>query len=311
MVAQLYKDRGRPDTSAIGDQGELWFASQLPRGWVWQPPRRDVGKDGLIVIRDGTELDNVEFSVQIKTTTSALKNSGSVAIRNVPRSSILYWAASTHPTLVVAVNLSTQSARYAWHFQVVDLKPKALASLPERVVLRIPTASILDSSGWDAIRIELHRCYSYLWNSTSKSDSFVQIVAGLNILSTSAQNLFTLSKSELPVIPLDEEQAITLLIEERIYQNILHVAIRTHRSLPPSASLHLEITHWLSQYREKVTRAFPQINLEPLQASDQIGTEIAFVRGELNECRSEALVLVFELMRLLSQIHPSGSHNDA
>jgi hypothetical protein len=52
----------------IGDAGELWFASQLPIDWVWQPPRRDVGKDGLIVIKDGSELHNHEFSVQIKAT---------------------------------------------------------------------------------------------------------------------------------------------------------------------------------------------------------------------------------------------------
>jgi hypothetical protein len=44
--------------SHLGDQGELWFAAMLPAGWVWQPPRRDLGKDGLIVIRDGTTVQH-------------------------------------------------------------------------------------------------------------------------------------------------------------------------------------------------------------------------------------------------------------
>ena len=113
------------DTSGVGDQGELWFASQLPRGWVWQPPRRDVGKDGLIVIRDDSDLNNVEFSVQVKTTASPQRATGSIAIKNVSRSSVWYWHASTHPTLLVAVNLATQSACYAWHFEVIDTTPKA------------------------------------------------------------------------------------------------------------------------------------------------------------------------------------------
>ncbi len=49
----------------IWDEGELWFASQLPRGWDWQPPRRDLGKDGLVVVRDDSELHNLEFAIQV------------------------------------------------------------------------------------------------------------------------------------------------------------------------------------------------------------------------------------------------------
>jgi len=80
--------------SHLGDQGELWFAAALPLGWVWQPPRRDFGKDGLIVIRDGSELHNLEFSVQIKTSERPRVHDGFIVLSGMSRSSIRYWFAS-------------------------------------------------------------------------------------------------------------------------------------------------------------------------------------------------------------------------
>lgn len=100
----------------LGDQGELWFAAALPQGWIWQPPRRDFGKDGLIVIRDGSELHNLELSAQIKTSAKPRIRDGHVVLTGgVSRSSIQYWFASPLPTLVVAVDISSRNAWYGWH----------------------------------------------------------------------------------------------------------------------------------------------------------------------------------------------------
>ena len=108
--------------SAVGDKGELWLASHLPRGWIWQPPRRDVGKDGLVVIRDDSDLHNLEFSIQVKATTKPRVSRGAVVVSNVSRSSVLYWIASTHPTIIFVVDIERDCAWYAWqlvHFSVV------------------------------------------------------------------------------------------------------------------------------------------------------------------------------------------------
>jgi hypothetical protein len=80
----------------LGDQGELWFAGALPAGWVWQPPRRDFGKDGLIVVRDGTNLHNIEFSVQIKTSVNPIVRDGFIQLSGIARSSIQYWFSSPY-----------------------------------------------------------------------------------------------------------------------------------------------------------------------------------------------------------------------
>jgi hypothetical protein len=84
---------------SIGDAGELWFASQMPFGWVWQPPRRDVGKDALIVVKDTSDIHNLEFSVQVKTTKRPRLNSDSISYSGLPTSAVLYWFASPQLSL--------------------------------------------------------------------------------------------------------------------------------------------------------------------------------------------------------------------
>ncbi len=83
-----------PNNPWIGDSGELWFASQLPIDWVWQPPRRDVGKDGLIVIKDRSDLHNLEFSVQVKTTSRPRLHHESINVSGVSTAAVLYWFSS-------------------------------------------------------------------------------------------------------------------------------------------------------------------------------------------------------------------------
>ena len=297
--------------SGIGDQGELWFASQLPRGWVWQPPRRDVGKDGMIVIRDDSDLNNVEFAIQVKSTTSKVGSGQSIAIKNVSRSSILYWCASTHPTLLVIVSIATQTAWYAWHFHVVDTRPKSLASLPTLTNIKIPTENVLDAKAWDGIRAEIKRCYMFLWNSTSRSQSYVFIVASISVLSTYARNLVVATQRDPPKAPLSEHEAIALLFEQRLHRNVLAIAVKAHRALPSASRLHQDVVTWTQQYVELVRHSFPHIEAAPQQVSDYMGTELAVVVAEVSKTRSQSLLLIFDLISLLTKIHPSDSYDAA
>jgi hypothetical protein len=127
--------------SHLGDQGELWFAAMLPAGWVWQPPRRDLGKDGLIVIRDGTKLHNIEFSIQIKTSARPTIVDGHVVIPSVSRSSVQYWFASPLPTLVVAVDLTKRTGWFAWHLDLFRSPKELFQPNTKTVTIRIPQAN--------------------------------------------------------------------------------------------------------------------------------------------------------------------------
>lgn len=299
------------ELSGVGDQGELWLASRLPRGWVWQPPRRDVGKDGLVVIRDGSELQNVEFSLQVKSTTAPTRSGHNVVVKNVSRSSILYWHASTHPTLIVAVDVSAQQAWYVWHFDAFEPSARLLSALPEQSQIKVPVANVLDSDAWGGIRADLKRCYSYIWNSTSKSDSFVWIVASVGILSTTARNLVVLADTKVPEEPLSRSDVVGLLIEQRLHRNALAIAHKARGGLSRTVSLHRELGDWSNSYHEVVRRAFPELERSPGYCSNAIGRKVGAVLAELAETRRTSLMLIFDLIALLTRIHPSGSHNEA
>lgn len=150
------------DRANLGDQGELCFASVLPQGWVWQPPRRDFGKDGLIVIRDGTRLHDLEFSVQIKTSAKPRIRGDSIVLSGIPRSSIRYWFASPLPTLVVAVDISCRTGWYVWHLDLFDSPKEFFDTDTKTVTIRVPASNQLDRAGWQAIREYIERHFSGL-----------------------------------------------------------------------------------------------------------------------------------------------------
>lgn len=90
------------EAQIVGDQGENWFISQLPPGWILQPPKRDVGVDGVVVICDKTDLNGREFRVQIKASKTPTIRNSMVIIPGVKRSTVEYWFLSPLPTLLVA-----------------------------------------------------------------------------------------------------------------------------------------------------------------------------------------------------------------
>ena len=297
--------------SAIGDKGELWFASRLPHGWIWQPPRKDVGKDGLIVIRDESELQNLEFSVQIKTTLKRRHGSKALQFSNVSRSSVLYWMAGAYPTLIVAVDLSNDQAWYVWHydlFNTIEDIPKAGTN---SLTISVPTDNELNTDGWNNIRAEIKRCYNCLYNSMSKADSFVWIVASTGTVCKAARNLLKLSESPVPGKNITENEGITILIEQQQHRNVLAVASKLLSGLSTGSKLHRELLEWRDSYETMVRQAFPRFGDVPSKIANHPGAEVAFIPNVLSSSRRQLIFMVFDLVDLITQIHPSGSHNAA
>jgi hypothetical protein len=178
----------------IGDQGEIWFAGQLPFGWVWQPPRRDLGKDGLIVIRDNSDLHNLEFSVQVKTSERPVILEGSVVKSGVSRSSVMYWFASPLPTLVVAVDIVERSAWYAWHLDLFEPSADLFRSDQKTVTIRIPERNRLNETGWADIRRDLKQHFGSLLDALDAASISSRLIPTVNALVRNASNLLKLAK---------------------------------------------------------------------------------------------------------------------
>ncbi len=204
--------------SHIGDQGELWFAAQLPFGWVWQPPRRDLGKDGLIVVADNSEIHNIEFSVQIKTTTDIVINNGMVQKTGISRSSIIYWFASPLPTLIVVVDTNNKRAWYAWHLDIFENPDDVFKSEQETFSIHIPKERLLDERGWDDIRLRLKKHFRSLIDAINSADMASKLLPITNTFARVASDLQKLAS--INIIQADyqvTDESIKAVVVEQIH----------------------------------------------------------------------------------------------
>lgn len=291
--------------SHLGDQGELWFAAALPPGWVWQPPRRDFGKDGLIVIRDGTELHNLEFSVQIKTSASPRVRDGCVLLSGVSRSSIRYWFASPLPTLVVAVDMSNRAGWYAWHLDLFNSPDELFGAKGETMTIRIPQANQLDDAGWKSIRADLFQHFKALQRALSTDAVAPHLLATVYNVARVVGNLIRLGSSAPPEPPLTQNEGITLLIEQIEVRDLIEVVRSLLDRLADGSEAHKQIAFWLTSFEEIAGRAHPSLRALPPRGHDiPADFELAVAPKRLLEARPRLVLAAVDLIRLLTSPQP-------
>lgn len=256
---------GSDRNALVGDQGEIWFAGQLPFGWVWQPPRLDFGKDGLVVIRDKSDLHNLEFSVQVKTSGRPVVREGWVVKSGVSRSSVMYWFASPLPTLVVAVGIASKRAWYAWHLDLFESPAEVFQSEQHTVTIRIPEHNQLNEAGWDDIRRGLKQHFGSLLDLISEANSSSRLLPAVNTLARNVRNLLTLSKTPPPSnnASLTQHEGMSIFIEQLEHRSVLSVVrtLLTHVRPDSSAGHHMQA--WLEAYEATVLTAYPHLNALP------------------------------------------------
>lgn len=302
--------RNRIDQSHLGDQGELWFASVLPQGWVWQPPRRDFGKDGLIVIRDGTELQNLEFAVQIKTSARPRIRNGSIVLSGISRSSIRYWFASPLPTLVVAVDIVNRAGWYAWHLDLFDSPNELFGVEAKTMTVRIPQANRLDDAGWQSIREDLHRHFSTLQRALSTDAVAPYLLATVHNVARIIGNLARLGSSVPPEPPLTQSEGMALLIEQVEVRDLIHSVQSLLRRVADCSDAKKQIRFWLTSFEKIAHGAHPSLRELPPQGHDiPADFQLAFAPKQLLDARPRLVLAAVDLIRLLTSPQPDGGSN--
>lgn len=289
------------ESIAIGRQGEVFFESLLPRGWFLQSPTTDLGKDGLIVIRDNTDLHNLEFSVQVKSSEKPSISNGSVVIRNVSKSSIYYWFASTQPVMIVAVDLTQKKAWYSWHFELFH-SPGDLEDGKKAATIRIPTRSTLDAKSWDEIRTSVTKYYRSIHDALTMNSSSIWLLSATNIINTSVRNLIKMRGSTIPTGTPSESEGISLLIEQQQHNNVLTGANKCINALECGSPLKKHLEYWKHSYCEMVVECFPYINTETTSASNQLGTNLAFKPEAIRKFREPLFFSAFDLVDILTRL---------
>ena len=285
----------------IGDEGELWFAAQLPRGWVWQPPRRDLGKDGLIVVRDNSDLHNLEFAVQVKSSVQPTVHDGHIIKAGVSRSSVLYWFASPLPTLVVAVDVTQRLGWFAWHLDLFRSPADVFDAEAETLTIRIPERNQLNDAGWSLIRCHLKEHFSSLQAALTDARLTSRLMAGLNLISTAVGNLVRLSSCPPPDGQPDNREGISILIEQIEHRNILTTVRTLLRRIRPESGAHKQIRFWIESYEATVLRAFPRFSELPSNNSFPPDLELAFAPKVVMETRSRLIEAGIDMIRLLTR----------
>jgi len=116
----------------IGREGEIWFESQLPSGWVLQPPKSDVGVDGVVVICDTSDLNGREFRIQVKASKKPKIRESNIVISRLKYSTIEYWFLSPLPTLIVFYDATEKCGYYRWHIDIYEEVRESLKDKDEK-----------------------------------------------------------------------------------------------------------------------------------------------------------------------------------
>ena len=299
------------DRAHLGDQGELWFASVLPQGWIWQPPRRDFGKDGLIVIRDSTNLHDLEFSVQIKTSASPRIRGASIVLSGIPRSAVRYWFASPLPTLVVAVDISSRKGWYVWHQDLFDSPKEFFDAETKTVTIRVPTANELDEAGWNAIREYIERHFRGLQRALWTDSIAPSLMATVYQIARIVGNLIRLGATAPPEPPLTKSEGMSLLIEQIEVRDLIDTVTALLGRLPAESEARKQIDFWRSSFEQAAEEAFPRLkSLPPRGQNISADLELVFAPKLLLDLRPRLVLGGVDLIRLLLSPQPHEELSD-
>jgi len=293
---------GSDRNAHVGDQGELWFAAQLPLGWVWQPPRRDFGKDGLIVIRDNSELHNLEFAVQVKTSERPVIRDGWVVKSGLSRSSVMYWFASPLPTLVVAVDIVGRRAWFAWHLDLFDSPAEVFHSTQNTVTIRLPERNELNDAGWDAIRQRLKEHFASLVDALVAADSASRLLPAVNTLARNIGNLVRLSKTPMPttVASMTDQSRLSILIEQLEHRSVLSAVRALLAHVRPDTRAWHHIRAWMDAYEATALRAHPSLTTLPERGPYGPDLQVAFAFDLVSGTRHRLIEAGLDMIMLLT-----------
>lgn len=244
----------------IGDLGELWFASQLPLDWVWQPPRRDVGKDGLVVIQDRSNLHNLEFSIQIKTTTKPRIDGESIRVSGVSTAAVLYWFSSPQPTLVVVVDITNKRGWFSWHIDMFTAPTEI--SGKKTCSITVPLANLLDANGWLSIGQRLQKHYGGLRNALHTARMASKIVPSIRAIASAARDLLWLDREpDRPrredFLPEDHAAVFLLIHDQCCYRDIIDSVRKCQSLFPVDSYTFKQLSLWLVAFEAHVSAAYP------------------------------------------------------
>ena len=267
---------------------------------MWQPPRRDLGKDGLIVVRDNSDIHNLEFAVQVKSFIQPVVRDGHIVKSGVTRSAVQYWFASPLPTLIVAVDTTNRRGWFAWHLDIFHSPAEVFGGDAETLTIRIPECNQLNQDGWDTIRRQLKEHFGSIQNALWDAHVTAKLLPAINLIATAVENLVKLANSPPPAGAPDRDEGMTVLLEQIQHRDILHAARSILQRINSACEAHKQIEFCIEAYEAIALSAHPRLNELPLDNNIPADLEITYAPKILVQTRQRLIEAAIDMIRLLT-----------
>jgi len=289
------------ESQLTGYEGERWFRSALPRGWIPQRPETDVGIDFLVVISEDGDLDKREFHVQVKSSRSMRIQNGSVILRHIKRSTLDYWFLSPLPTLIVAYDEQANRGYFRWHSELVNEIQKPPSETLKKISIAVPIVNELNDDGWRMIRENLLWHYRNLSASLANARDTRSLLPVIHDLAASARQLSSIDHQ--PIAPADrteQQEGLLALYELTQYRLAVTSLCGLRNELLPGSEGEIRLSNWISAFESRVLHVFPTF-LELTDWGEVPGDfQITYARNLIHQQRPRMIEVILEMIMLLA-----------
>lgn len=170
-------------SQAIGQEGERWFAAQLPPKWIPQAPSTDVGVDFLVVVCEDGPLNGLEFRVQVKCANLWSVRDDHIVVPGFKRTSFADLVYGFTPSLLVLYQASSKSGWCYWLNQLLAQSPGLLRRAKRKTItLRVPTSRPVNSDLWPMLGNELRGVTSALGRRLVMAGHYFSVIKATQVL---------------------------------------------------------------------------------------------------------------------------------
>ena len=155
MLAKEIEMPKQTKSQAIGQEGERWFASQLPPSWIPQLPTLDVGVDMLVVICEDGPLNGLEFRVQIKSSESFKIDGKYIVLSGFKKTAFVDLVLGFTPALLALYEKKSRTGWCYWANQLLANNVGILSSSNKTLTLKVPMTRSIDPSLWPQLGNEV------------------------------------------------------------------------------------------------------------------------------------------------------------
>jgi len=217
----------------------------------------------------------------------------------------MYWFASPLPTLVVAVDIVSRHAWYAWHLDLFESPAGVFQSAQDTVTIRIPERNQLNEAGWKNIRHDLKQHFGSLLDMISEANSSSRLLPAINTLARNVTNLLKLSKTPPPPnsASMTEQEGLSILIEQLEHKSILSVVRTLLEHVRPDSGAGHHMRAWIDAYEGMVLTAYPRLNTLPEHGPYGPDLEFAFAPKRVVETRHRLIEAGLDMIMLLTARH--------